>query len=535
MERSRCPGRRPRRSSPPTGDGPSSGPARPARSSMTTARSSSATGSATGRTRSTRPSSRVRGRRVLEPSSRSARITSAPNGPSVPRSCAPAGGGCTSASPRLRRSTGGSAARRRPSRVSASRRGPDRVRRRHAHRGQGPDRALMDSVWQAWLCCHLLDLPGAEDRMNCAYATCVDGLAWDWHGTVLEGRPGEWDARGARLSRSSRTVAPPTTAVPVRRRTGRAHGLAVPDGGHYVSTGEPVADVRYLEVLPLPAAASACTTRRGWRTRARAAHGTVRLIAQCGPRRTDEGRGHVDPLLPFAEALAARGDEVASVVGERAAQATLGRVPAAIAREQALFANREWFGRSVSRRCNRPWRPSLKRRADLIVRSQGVRVGDRGARVGIEPSQVASSRRGRVGLARPRRAGAAGGRRQGAAGIVLPLALPRLPRPLALPGHAPLREPIPRRAHAQARLCDVRQPRRRNRLRPVSPVERGRRPRPPGAAHDRRGPRPRPCRRTSGSNGGSRSEEALAQASLVVCHGGSGTVLGALAAAMPLI
>ena len=30
-------------------------------------------------------------------------------------------------------------------------------------------------------------------------------------------------------------------------------------------------------------------------------------------------------------------------------------------------------------------------------------------------------------------------------------------------------------------------------------------------------------------------EEALAQASLIVCHGGSGTVLGALAAELPLI
>ena len=36
--------------------------------------------------------------------------------------------------------------------------------------------------------------------MNTAYATSADGLVWDWHGTVLEGRAGEWDARGARLT-----------------------------------------------------------------------------------------------------------------------------------------------------------------------------------------------------------------------------------------------------------------------------------------------------------------------------------------------
>jgi len=43
------------------------------------------------------------------------------------------------------------------------------------------------SGWEAWVCCHLLDVPGAEDRMNTAYATSADGLRWDWHGTVLEG------------------------------------------------------------------------------------------------------------------------------------------------------------------------------------------------------------------------------------------------------------------------------------------------------------------------------------------------------------
>ena len=53
---------------------------------------------------------------------------------------------------------------------------------------------LTDGVWHAWICCHLLDLPGQEDRMNSAYATSLDGLTWDWHGTVLEGRSGEWDS-----------------------------------------------------------------------------------------------------------------------------------------------------------------------------------------------------------------------------------------------------------------------------------------------------------------------------------------------------
>ena len=44
--------------------------------------------------------------------------------------------------------------------------------------------------WEAWICCHPLDEPGHEDRMTTAYATSADGLAWEWHRTVLAPRPG---------------------------------------------------------------------------------------------------------------------------------------------------------------------------------------------------------------------------------------------------------------------------------------------------------------------------------------------------------
>ena len=47
-----------------------------------------------------------------------------------------------------------------------------------------------DGGWQAWICCHPLDVPDEEDRMTTAYATSNDGLAWDWHGTVLAPAPG---------------------------------------------------------------------------------------------------------------------------------------------------------------------------------------------------------------------------------------------------------------------------------------------------------------------------------------------------------
>jgi hypothetical protein len=54
--------------------------------------------------------------------------------------------------------------------------------------------------WHLWLCCHPLDEPGAEDRMTTRYLTSSDGLSWSDHGEVLGGRPGEWDARGARVT-----------------------------------------------------------------------------------------------------------------------------------------------------------------------------------------------------------------------------------------------------------------------------------------------------------------------------------------------
>jgi hypothetical protein len=54
--------------------------------------------------------------------------------------------------------------------------------------------------WEMWLCCHPLDEPGQEDRMTTRRLTSADGLSWLDHGEVLAGRPGEWDARGARVT-----------------------------------------------------------------------------------------------------------------------------------------------------------------------------------------------------------------------------------------------------------------------------------------------------------------------------------------------
>lgn len=115
---------------------------------------------------------------------------------------------------------------------------------------------LKDGRWEAWICCHPLDVPGAEDRMSSAYATSRDGLTWTWRGTVLTARPGQWDARGARItsvledgraSYDGRATAEENWF----ERTGLA--AASSDGARFEQIeGSPVIDVRYLNVLPLP-------------------------------------------------------------------------------------------------------------------------------------------------------------------------------------------------------------------------------------------------------------------------------------------
>jgi hypothetical protein len=112
------------------------------------------------------------------------------------------------------------------------------------------------SGWRAWICCHPLDVPGAEDRMSTVYATSDDGLRWDRHGTVLTGRPGEWDARGARVT----AVLPDGRAAYDGRASAEENwfektGLAAPGPappGLRAVANSPVVDVRYLDVLALP-------------------------------------------------------------------------------------------------------------------------------------------------------------------------------------------------------------------------------------------------------------------------------------------
>ena len=118
-------------------------------------------------------------------------------------------------------------------------------------------RRTPDGGWEAWICCHPLDVADEEDRMTTAYATSPDGIGWQVHGTALAPRDGTWDQRGARLT----VVLPDGRAAYDGRaskeenwfeRTGLAR-LAGERPGAFEQIGDDaVRDVRYLDVLPLP-------------------------------------------------------------------------------------------------------------------------------------------------------------------------------------------------------------------------------------------------------------------------------------------
>jgi hypothetical protein len=101
--------------------------------------------------------------------------------------------------------------------------------------------------WTAWVCCHPLDVAGAEDRMTTSLATSGDGLSWDLGALVLEGRAGRWDERGTRVA----SVQPGPDGWVLYDGRANEHenfeertGLAVPAGdrGRLVAVGnEPAA------------------------------------------------------------------------------------------------------------------------------------------------------------------------------------------------------------------------------------------------------------------------------------------------------
>ena len=122
---------------------------------------------------------------------------------------------------------------------------------------------IQDGTWHLWASVHPLDDPANTDRMTTDYATSQDGISWTWHGHALSPRPGEWDARGVRVSAVRFTPDGVTAYYDGRasaeenyeERTGLAAG-ALP--GSLSATGSaPVAEapggggLRYLSIVDL--------------------------------------------------------------------------------------------------------------------------------------------------------------------------------------------------------------------------------------------------------------------------------------------
>jgi sucrose-6-phosphate hydrolase SacC (GH32 family) len=123
--------------------------------------------------------------------------------------------------------------------------------------------------WHLWASVHPLESWDDADRMTTEYATSPDGVQWTWRGTALAGRPGEWDARGVRVSAvrvegDEITVAydgRATAGENWEERTGVARGARRPDGSFGPLTaedrsplGSPHAPngLRYLSLITLP-------------------------------------------------------------------------------------------------------------------------------------------------------------------------------------------------------------------------------------------------------------------------------------------
>jgi len=132
-------------------------------------------------------------------------------------------------------------------------------------------RAIKDPVivqnagaWHMWACIHPLTEPDDTDRMWSEYATSADGLDWKWHGPALLPRPGEWDARGVRVSDVRFTAegvvayydGRATAEENFEERTGIAFG-SVPGAltavGSAPAAESPVGKrgLRYVSMLPL--------------------------------------------------------------------------------------------------------------------------------------------------------------------------------------------------------------------------------------------------------------------------------------------
>jgi len=123
--------------------------------------------------------------------------------------------------------------------------------------------------WHLWASVHPLDSWDDADRMTTEYYTSPDGVHWTWRRTALAGRPGEWDARGVRVSSvavdgdvlQAAYDGRATAGENWEERTGVARGARLPDGSFGELTaedreplGSPYAPngLRYLSLVTMP-------------------------------------------------------------------------------------------------------------------------------------------------------------------------------------------------------------------------------------------------------------------------------------------
>ena len=121
---------------------------------------------------------------------------------------------------------------------------------------------LTPNGWRMWLCCHPLDEVGHEDRMTTRLFVSNNGIDWVDRGEALAGRPGHWDARGARVS--TELTQEPLTVLYDGRADAESNwfettGIARWDGSRLVAEeldpiSSPYSDGawRYASAVPLP-------------------------------------------------------------------------------------------------------------------------------------------------------------------------------------------------------------------------------------------------------------------------------------------
>jgi hypothetical protein len=118
--------------------------------------------------------------------------------------------------------------------------------------------------WEMWVTCHPLDKGDSEaDRMYSALTTSKDGINWSRLKTVLKGRPGYWDGRGARITSVLYNRATPMVAYYDGRASAEENfeertGIALWDEKQckFIQTenapiGTPYGGLRYLTLIEL--------------------------------------------------------------------------------------------------------------------------------------------------------------------------------------------------------------------------------------------------------------------------------------------